>query len=95
MNEVLAGLQKFTADHQGVLTLLGVAAVVNLPKPKDEHSLYGWIYGTLQSFMSAIKPHVPEQQAHIVTSQQTAEASTQTDATFPVNTTNPPSAPKE
>lgn len=87
MNATLAFLQRFASDHQGVLTLLGVAAVVNMPPP-GKNAIYKWIYGTLQSFMSAIKPHPPEPQAHIVTSQQDASgASSKSDATFPVTPT--------
>lgn len=52
------GIGAFYDSHTGVLDLLGVAAIVNMPKGSG--ILYGYLRSTLQSFIGSLKPH-PEQ----------------------------------
>jgi hypothetical protein len=56
MNAFLTFAQHFEADHQGILSLLAIAAILNMPRPRTS-TLYKWLYGTLQSFMGAIRPN--------------------------------------
>lgn len=53
--QILHMLSGFYDSHSGVLNLLVISAIVNMPTARGV--LYGWLRATLQSFIGALKPH--------------------------------------
>lgn len=61
---ILAAMSGFYRRHEGVMNLLAVAAIVNMPR--GQAVLYCWLRSTLQSFIGSLKPH-PDPAPEIVT----------------------------
>lgn len=74
----IAAFAAFYAQHEGVFNLLGIAVVVNMPRPGQQSVWYRWLFASVQSFVGSLRPHPePPPEPKVVPSDDPTQASAQ------------------